>query len=157
MCLPGRLQNSGELLGIGSSDARQAPGIGMELHFEARKLLRICHLNLRIQRFFYHLVIERAWQRLFGRGDAGGGIGHTAESAMKVLVQEIPAKLRIEYLCGEDGKRQEQKNRHDPDEKIYNDQAVTQAPQQAIAPPGDAAKCEIPGAEQPGKLREAEQ
>src|SRR5215470_13619297 len=96
------LNDSGKLFCVWPGDALQPSWVSVKLDLQAGKLIRISHLDLRIQRLFHNFVIDRTWQSPFGGSNAGSRVRHTPEAAVNVFKEEITAELRIEDLPGED-------------------------------------------------------
>ena len=73
------------------------------------------------------------------RGDMLGNVANHFDAAVNVFVEEIGAELGVENSAGENDEREDQEDRDDGDEEVSDDEAVAQAPEEAIAPPADEA------------------
>jgi hypothetical protein len=82
-------------------------------------------------------------------------LGNVAEhvfATLDVFIEKIGGELRIKNAGRAHGEKHQEQDRNDGDEQAGNDEAVAEAPKQAISSPGQEAVEEIKGSEKGNKL-----
>ena len=89
-------------------------------------------------------ILMRGESAREGVGDVGGGV----YAFVKIVAEQVRAKLEIEQERGDADHGGEKHDGHDGDENVGDDEAVAQAPEEALARPTGESHDEVAGGDE---------